>query len=191
MTSCSTLVCILGVTASAVPTTVPPATTAPTASVVPQADPQAETPPARAVQIAPITTHKPAYGMGVDDIEIDNGPEKVHLSPKHWQTLVREDPELAQLSRRANLLPAGITLAVVGGTWLTLSTALAFDGRVARTATGSVFQWVAPTAISIAGVAMTAMAIRARRRLHAHRRGIYVSPYASRSMGGLSLSGRF
>ncbi len=139
-----------------------------------------------------ITVARPAYGMNVSHVKKGgDGSPSYQLTPKQWQQLLHEDPVLARHHHRARFVIPGVTFMIIGGSWLTLSSALAIDGYAAKRATGALFQWALPAGLLAAGTLMTVVGVKARRRLDAERRKLYFSPYASRTSGGAVISARF
>jgi hypothetical protein len=144
-----------------------------------------------AIEFQTSTVHRPRYGLGIESVAVDRGPEQFQLAPKTWNEIVRDDPDLLHLHRKGRLLGGGIALTAVGGSWLMLSTALAMDGHYSRTAVGGLFQWVMPAGLFAGGAIMTVVAVRARRRLREEQRRLFAAPYASAGQTGVMVSGRF
>lgn len=141
-----------------------------------------------------LTVARPGYGLGVEGIQGGGGVQGQpawSLTPKSWRSLLREDPELARLNRTQRLVAPGAVVLAIGATWLTVSSAMAIDGYYATSAIGSLGQWFAPAIMTVGGVAMVATGVRARRKLHAARRQLYIAPYASRTSGGATMQLKF
>ncbi len=139
-----------------------------------------------------LTVARPAYGMHVQGVtRTPDGKPNYNLAPKDWHQMVRENPTLHRLNRRSKMLGPGIGALIVGGSWMALSTALAYDGYYAKTATGALFQWGVPAAVLVSGAIMTTVGVAARRDMEREQKRFYMSPYASATAAGAVVSGRF
>ena len=139
-----------------------------------------------------LTVARPAYGMSVEGVtRTADGKPHYELAPKNWHQMVRENPTLARYQRRSKLLGPGIGALVVGGSWFALSSALAFDGYYAKSATGALFQWGVPATVLVSGAIMTTVGVAGRRSLERAQDQFYFSPYASQTGAGATIGGRF
>ena len=138
-----------------------------------------------------IKVNQPAYGMGVREVNGGAGGQRYRLTPQRWREVVREHPYLSHLDAQSTLRAPGITLLVLGGVHMTISTVLALDGYVATTASWQLLQWGIPAITLVAGAIMTSVGVSAKHRLRREQRRFYLGGYATRRAGGATATFRF